>query len=171
MLSWSEGGRCSWIFSAKPTIDMIFVWVLSGKHIPTGSPSFQSPCLLCLADFDECGEQSCCEQNCTNYPGGYECYCSAGYRLNSDGCSCDGMFPPVSPNVNGTHFYPTEYLSLLNLEEIQFDSEDMSTNMHNVFVWSSTCKASPAPPPSMEQRCLSLCVASVLFRCRRVSGL
>lgn len=48
--------------------------------------------LLYLADVDECGEQSsCCEQDCTNYPGGYECYCSAGYRLSSDGCSCDGM--------------------------------------------------------------------------------
>lgn len=47
----------------------------------------------CFADVDECGEQSsCCEQDCTNYPGGYECYCSAGYRLNSDGCSCDGKF-------------------------------------------------------------------------------
>lgn len=49
--------------------------------------------VLRLADVDECGQQSsCCQQNCANYPGGYECYCSAGYRLSSDGCSCDGMF-------------------------------------------------------------------------------
>lgn len=47
-----------------------------------------------LADVDECGEQSsCCQQDCTNYPGGYECYCAAGYRLGSDGCGCDGMSP------------------------------------------------------------------------------
>lgn len=49
--------------------------------------------------MDECGEQSsCCQQDCTNYPGGYECYCSAGYRLGSDGCGCEGtfFFPPSS---------------------------------------------------------------------------
>lgn len=49
--------------------------------------------VCCPSDVDECGEQSsCCEQDCANYPGGYECYCSAGYRLSSDGCSCDGMW-------------------------------------------------------------------------------
>lgn len=48
---------------------------------------------LCVPDLDECVEEtSCCEQDCTNYPGGYECYCRAGYRLNSDGCGCDGDF-------------------------------------------------------------------------------
>lgn len=52
---------------------------------------------FCFPDLDEClEERSCCEQDCTNYPGGYECYCSAGYRLNSDGCGCDGTLLPCS---------------------------------------------------------------------------
>lgn len=49
-------------------------------------------CVLSVSvDINECGNgSSCCEQECTNYPGGYECYCTAGHRLNADGCSCDG---------------------------------------------------------------------------------
>lgn len=51
---------------------------------------------LSFADLDECeAGSSCCEQDCTNYPGGYECYCRAGYRLNADGCGCDGMHWPI----------------------------------------------------------------------------
>ncbi len=49
-----------------------------------------------VLDLEECEEgTSCCEQDCTNYPGGYECYCRAGYRLNADGCGCDGTSQPV----------------------------------------------------------------------------
>ena len=53
---------------------------------------------VCVLDLDECETgSSCCEQDCTNYPGGYECYCGAGYRLNSDGCGCDGMVHLAGP--------------------------------------------------------------------------
>lgn len=42
-------------------------------------------------DIDDCDARShCCQQDCYNYPGGYECVCYAGYRLNTDGCGCDG---------------------------------------------------------------------------------
>lgn len=47
-------------------------------------------CVPC-SDSDECASgESCCSHFCRNYPGGYECSCRAGYRLNPDGCGCDG---------------------------------------------------------------------------------
>lgn len=65
---------------------------------------------LCFPDLDECLEESsCCEQDCTNYPGGYECYCRAGYRLNSDGCGCDGT-QLLCSLLNLRHFY-TKYMN------------------------------------------------------------
>lgn len=43
------------------------------------------------SDSDECvSGESCCRHFCRNYPGGYECSCRAGHRLNRDGCGCDG---------------------------------------------------------------------------------
>ncbi len=45
------------------------------------------------SDSDECASrESCCRHFCKNYAGGYECSCRAGYRLNPDGCGCDGEF-------------------------------------------------------------------------------
>lgn len=55
--------------------------------------SFLKPAVYCVrsSDSDECaGGQSCCSHFCRNYPGGYECSCRAGHRLNPDGCGCDG---------------------------------------------------------------------------------
>lgn len=44
-----------------------------------------------LSDSDECvNGESCCSHFCENYPGGYECSCRTGHRLNPDGCDCDG---------------------------------------------------------------------------------
>lgn len=81
--------------------------------------TFLSSSFSCLTDVDECEEQSsCCEQDCSNYPGGYECYCSAGYRLNSDGCSCDG----------------TQYTFLLNLGEFQLENTQRAHNAAFVLV-------------------------------------
>lgn len=47
------------------------------------------PC-VCPADVDDCAASPCCQQACTNSPGGYECGCYAGYRLSADGCGCEG---------------------------------------------------------------------------------
>ena len=33
-----------------------------------------------------------CEQNCHNTVGSYTCSCNAGYTLNSDGHTCDGIY-------------------------------------------------------------------------------
>ena len=49
----------------------------------------QRPCVR-PADVDDCADSPCCQQVCSNSPGGYECGCYAGYRLSSDGCGCEG---------------------------------------------------------------------------------
>lgn len=47
--------------------------------------------LLCVpSDVDDCADSPCCQQVCTNSPGGYECSCYAGYQLSPDGCGCEG---------------------------------------------------------------------------------
>ena len=43
------------------------------------------------ADINECTEGSAsCPQMCTNTIGGYICSCNTGYRLASDGRTCNG---------------------------------------------------------------------------------
>ena len=45
-----------------------------------------------FSDVNECDESTdSCQQNCHNTNGSYECSCNAGYTLNPDGFSCDGM--------------------------------------------------------------------------------
>lgn len=47
---------------------------------------------LCFADTDECADQvHDCSQLCNNAIGSFGCDCQAGYTLNADGKSCDGM--------------------------------------------------------------------------------
>lgn len=59
-----------------------------GAWVPAG--------LGCVpADVDDCADSPCCQQVCTNSPGGYECGCYAGYRLSTDGCGCEGECQPA----------------------------------------------------------------------------
>ena len=49
------------------------------------------------SDIIECEEQTDrCAQNCINSPGSYTCSCNSGYRLQSDGFSCNGKCKVVS---------------------------------------------------------------------------
>ena len=49
--------------------------------------------LILLIDIDECAKrQDNCVQSCTNTNGSYACFCEAGYRLASDGYSCNGEY-------------------------------------------------------------------------------
>ena len=49
------------------------------------------------SDINECEEQTDrCTQDCTNSAGSYTCSCDSGYRLQSDGFSCNGKFKVVS---------------------------------------------------------------------------
>ena len=49
------------------------------------------------SDINECEEQTDrCTQDCTNSAGSYTCSCNSGYRLQSDGFSCNGKFQVVS---------------------------------------------------------------------------
>lgn len=62
------------------------------------APGCQWPA-VCPADVDDCADSPCCQQVCANSPGGYECGCYAGYRLSTDGCSCEGE--PLRPWAAG----------------------------------------------------------------------
>ena len=49
------------------------------------------------SDINECEEQTDrCAQNCINSAGSYSCTCNSGYRLQSNGFSCNGKFKVVS---------------------------------------------------------------------------
>ena len=44
-----------------------------------------------ILDIDECAESSVvCEQVCTDTDGSFQCSCRNGFRLGSNGRSCDG---------------------------------------------------------------------------------
>ena len=45
------------------------------------------------SENNECSSNATedCEQICTNTPGSYICQCNAGFRLNVDGRTCDGI--------------------------------------------------------------------------------
>ena len=48
--------------------------------------------LILFADIDECQtDEHNCNQTCTNTNGYFECSCRAGYSLQGDGVSCEGM--------------------------------------------------------------------------------
>ena len=64
--------------------------------------SYCGPLLSCLnldyvlsaffADVDECaGNRGGCQQICTNTDGSFVCSCRDGFRLASDGRSCEGV--------------------------------------------------------------------------------
>ena len=50
-----------------------------------------------LADVDECSSSSSnpCTQNCTNGDGNFTCSCTSGYRLGSDGFTCEGNIDTI----------------------------------------------------------------------------
>ena len=45
------------------------------------------------SENNECSSNATedCEQICINTPGSYMCQCNAGFRLNVDGRTCDGI--------------------------------------------------------------------------------
>lgn len=53
-------------------------------------------------DIDECGIPGLggmCSQICVNTPGSYECQCNNGYRLSSDGFTCEGIYIATAHNI------------------------------------------------------------------------
>ena len=63
-------------------------------------------------DIDECGIPELggnCSQICVNTPGFFECQCNIGYRLSSDGFTCEGVYSIIylaSQLYN--HYMPTD---------------------------------------------------------------
>ena len=59
-------------------------------------------------DFDECEENTAgCEQNCTNFDGGYNCTCGSGYTLATDLHNCLGK---LLCDIGQRSIYGWEYL-------------------------------------------------------------
>jgi Calcium-binding EGF domain len=47
--------------------------------------------VCCIADVDECSRaKHGCSVKCHNFPGGYNCTCHDGYKLNDDNRTCSG---------------------------------------------------------------------------------
>ena len=60
--------------------------------IPVGVWSFFLPACTFHTDIDECSDVlfNNCSHMCLNNNGSYECVCSFGYSLKSDGKTCEG---------------------------------------------------------------------------------
>ena len=55
-----------------------------------------------MIEINECSEnRDNCGQLCLNTPGSYSCDCRTGYRLHSDGATCNGI---LSPALSVTHY-------------------------------------------------------------------
>ena len=77
-------------------------FVLAGNNLNCTGKTLCTVCLTvhdtCPADVDECSANiDGCAQSCTNTVGSYQCGCGAGYTLNSDGHTCDGMIMYYQP--------------------------------------------------------------------------
>lgn len=59
-----------------------------------------------LIDVNECRGQNGCAHRCANTQGSYTCSCNAGYRLGSDGRSCN-LIPTAPPTTAATTAPPT----------------------------------------------------------------
>ena len=72
--------------------DTVYQAMVAGAMVSSRvwSRSKNNPCFS--TDIDECREDTDnCAQQCSNTVGSYVCSCSAGYRLASNGYSCNGM--------------------------------------------------------------------------------
>ena len=48
--------------------------------------------IVMVIDIDECSlSTDRCDQSCQNTVGSYTCSCNAGYTLDGNGQTCDGM--------------------------------------------------------------------------------
>lgn len=100
-------GWCNGMYAGCAWVVAVGSWEgVCVSMVPVGSCMYP-------ADIDDCANSPCCQQVCANTPGGYECNCYAGYRLNPDGCACEGehMLPGSSWVTGGE--IPGSALALL----------------------------------------------------------
>jgi hypothetical protein len=79
-------------------------------------------------DIDECSEGTDgCDQLCSNSIGSYECVCNVGYRLASDGFTCNGM------HISHSIFFLTsmEYNFNVDINECMEGSDRCIHNCQN----------------------------------------
>ncbi len=57
--------------------------------------------MICFStEINECNSNNGgCDQTCTNTVGAFQCSCSAGYQLNTDGLSCEGKLITLEMNI------------------------------------------------------------------------
>lgn len=56
----------------------------------------QRPLTQCILDINECEGVNDCQQMCLNTEGSFNCSCHAGFKLNSDGKNCTGIYKSTS---------------------------------------------------------------------------
>ena len=70
-----------------------------------------------------------CAQNCTNTDGSYMCNCSSGYRLHSDGYTCNGMDPILYTSEMAVHL--SLKLNYQDINECEENTDGCSQNCRN----------------------------------------
>lgn len=59
-----------------------------------------------ITDIDECSLGTAnCAQKCINIPGSYQCICERGYRLGTDGVTCEDIDECTLWAGSGTYLY------------------------------------------------------------------
>ena len=90
--------------------------------------------VLMVSDINEChANTDRCQQECRNTRGSYTCSCRSGYRLRSDGRSCDGInIYLIFVHVCKCFFF------YLDIDECREGSDRCHQNCHNA-VGSYAC--------------------------------
>ena len=88
-----------WVLRCVPVwVDLHWTrtWEIAQVRICTNTLCWFNGCKcdsILSADVDECSASNAnpCTQNCTNTIGSFVCSCTSGYRLGSDGFTCEGI--------------------------------------------------------------------------------
>ena len=96
-----------------------------------------APYYTCSVDINECMlNTSGCSQGCMNNDGSFECTCSEGFTLSSDGVTCTLIPTTVSTSTNSTVSSTFSYLTDSSTDDLRSSTLNIKSK---VCVLSNRC--------------------------------